>query len=294
MDPLQIIVEKVVTKWLDPPRGQKIETKNLKNAHDLLIEACDNYAGPSFHPYDSSWLIVRCDLYRCIIVISLLLAVKDNSSETEAFEKVVEQSLLLLQILVGAESELELPYRTPPSQHRILNELLLEPLVPLTSDERQEFWASAISERKIDEEQIEDVTLTLPSKKELIREEQQLIKMANRPISSNHVEEFFLAKENEKEQLFLPGDILCKDGGLCLMRCGALRDQNGYISWLSNQSSISKNKSVDSAKMVLFITKDKHFEIDDERAWIEAFDLALKQVHSRHNLCKHAEKLWGK
>jgi len=224
----------------------------------------------------------------------LLIAVKDNSSETAAFEKVVEQSLLLLQILVGAESELELPYRTPPSQHRILNELLLEPLVPLTSDERQQFWASTNSERKIDEEQIEDFTLTLPSKKELIREEQQLIIMANRPIPSNHLEEFFLAKENEEEQLFLPGDILCKDGGLCLMRCGALRDQNGDISWLSNQSSISKSKNLDSTGMVLFITEDKHFTIDEGSTWIEAFGLALKQVHSRHNLCKHAEKLWGK
>mmetsp|Transcript_12535 Transcript_12535/g.19397 ORF Transcript_12535/g.19397 Transcript_12535/m.19397 type:complete len:292 (-) Transcript_12535:249-1124(-) len=291
MGSIEAIVQKVVMQFLEPPRGEKIETKNLTDAHDQLIHACDSCNDSEFRPHDSSWLIARCDFYRCLIVVSLLLAVNNGVSKTEALEKIVEQSLILLQILVGAESELDLPDRTPPSQYSILNDLLIEPLVPLSHEERQQLWISN-SQGRINEEEIENVTLPLPNKMELIKEERQLIKMANRPIPSNYKEKIPLLEENIENQLFLPGDILCKDERLLLLRCGALLDQNGDVSWLTEKSSIVTSRKGDSKKVMLAISKEQQFEVEEGCKWIQSFDIAQKQVQARNELRKQAEELW--
>jgi len=291
---IQSTIHQVITKWIDPVSSKKLEIETLQEAYDVLINTCHLCASLDFQSHDLCWLKVQCDLYRSLIVTSFLLLLQ-NASECDILKNLVEKSILLLRILVGAESESDLPHKLPPSEYQLLNSLILEPLIPLSEEGRKELWL--LHEKDNDDE--ESTSLAIPNKKELLQEEQQLIRMAERPIPTNWSKENKSQVES-KQELLLPGDILWKgiyrsgvnQNELLILRCGALQNKTGFLTWLTKKSTISKNGDINIDKIDLVVNEQESFQIERNDRLIQALDLAKQQICIREGLCEQVNELW--
>jgi hypothetical protein len=290
---LREIVEQVVTQWLDTP-----EPQNLAIAYNELITLAvgsDCLTPDNYRPYDAPWMEDNCDFYRSLIVVSLLLLLGGDivtEKQASTIRRTLERSVMLLRILVGAHKETELIHKVPTSRYPLLNALLTEPLMPLSRDERQDLIAAR--GYPSNDEQVEDIqdqTLALPSRKELIREELQLLQMAQKPIPHTSPQEYH-------DQVVSPWNILGYGkvwvGGqrqsLTLFQCGALQflqdDQEEPLTTWLRENSIR----VDGDQKVVTINSQVSFTTQQD--WGHKFDQAMEYLVIQQDLCQQAQQLW--
>jgi hypothetical protein len=204
---LQTTVHQVVTEWLRDP----VERIRLEKAYDAMIVCCHSSYAYNFIHNNVETL---SDLYRALLVTSLLLRLDEyhrHSPETcQCLEDSVERSLVLLQILVAAPTAHDLVEKLPQSRYPLLNALLQEPLVPLCRTDRQDlWWSTATNDNEEEDDDEEEGVLSIPDKKQLAREEQQLLRMARRPIpepTSREAEDLQQQVDNNSIHLQLKND----------------------------------------------------------------------------------------
>jgi hypothetical protein len=197
-------------EWLDPSTTCDLELANIQLAYDTLLPWTHQDL-PVCGPYKSwqqrlhsqlvtepsqfaDWLDDQSDLYRSIILASFL-ALQLMIREEHCFsilQQSIEHSLLVLKILYNANNDTQLAERLLESRYPLLNALFLEPLLPLSRDDRAQLWENtlepiAIDNNLVPDNEITNPLLSLPNHKELLQEEIKLIKMANTTIPNNFV-----------------------------------------------------------------------------------------------------------
>lgn len=286
---LRTTIDKVVRERLDPG----VDKSSLERAYDTLIHLASTttLAQP---PIDQAELEDLCDLYRTLMVTSLLLRLhfgEDHYDEATCgtLQASIERCFLLLKILVLSPNVAELVHRLPQSRHPLLNALIEEPLVPLDKLERQEMWLSAAGDDDDDEEDdVVDGCLPLPDKKQLALEEKELIGMAQRPIPEVET----LPQQQQHQRQHLPTDVLVQQGEIKMFRCGVLRLEDGSVWQLSHRrTTLLFEKQATTLR--LQYREDAEVVINKavslwERGLKQAFDAS----EVRENLCLQAEESW--
>lgn len=290
MHGLQVTIHQVVTQCLD---SQAIEREKLEEAYAVLIEAS---SASIFAPHMPIWLNTQCDLYRALMVASLLLrlqyAREYDEKKCRRLEDSVERCFLMLHILVAVkETENDLARCIPPSTHNILNSLLQEPLIPLVKAERDNFWSmNDSSDHDMDSDGEDDTNtnqLVLPDKKQLALEEQQLLSMAQRPIPSA------AAATTDEALPERPTDILVQNGNdVQLFRCGVLvQDKGKRTVVLSSQTTVQKIETPTTVSIQVTTQDDPvntvqltHITNQNVTCWMDAFDVALQHARIRDEL----------
>lgn len=192
--------------YLDPPPHESLAVDSVAHAYTILQQkaAAADSEQHHVHPrlermeailsHDHStpndeWILDQADLYRALLLSSFLLLELGYSAEfTKLLQSSVERCLLLLQILANHHHH----HTLPSSRHSLLQAVLEEPLIPLNKQERQ--YTYILQRSKRDDESDDDPrTMTLEEehvasamdKRQLAREEQELVKLAMRPIPNN-------------------------------------------------------------------------------------------------------------
>lgn len=286
---LRTAIYMVVRERLDPG----VEKSNLERAYDTLIHLASTTTLTQ-PPIDQAELEDLCDLYRTLLVTSLLLRLhfgEDHYDEAtcSTLQASIERCFLLLQILALTPNVAELANRLPKSRHPLLNALIEEPLVPLEKLERQELWLSVAEDDDDNEEDaVVDGCLPLPDKKQLALEEKELIGMAQRPIPDVKT----LSQQQQHQRQHLPTDVLVQQGEIKMFRCGVLRLEDGSVWQLSRrrttlvfekQATTLRLQYREGAEVVI----DKAVSL-----WKRELKQALDASEVRENLCLQAEDSW--
>ena len=335
-------VVKEAIQRIDPEGGGPILIASLEGLYDDLV-IVGGYALPrpiqslvakcvlevqQTGTVDDGWKWIQdvADVYRCIIVSSfLLLQLKDFScssgshdsqlndgrTDKKVLQESIERSILLLRMMFAVKTEEELGTKLMDSRYPLLNALFQEPLVPLSSEERATMWTCS-DDAPIDVDGIvvddnddgDEDGFMLPSKQELIREEHELLEMANRPISSSNsggsggrtsVGRDPPNQRRQRQQL--PHDVLRSGnvrlcsfeserqptqaidtlseapwGGLCLYRCGV--------------ASFEENKSNPSQVWLFGDDTNVSYGVQDRTFWIVLEGLT-RQDGSSLTTCDH-------
>jgi hypothetical protein len=147
----------------------------------------------------------------------------------------VERCLLLLKILANDNDNSSLP----TSRHALLQAVLGEPLIPLNKQERQ--YAYMLQRRNkhddddesdddnqhMEEDEEENVVSSTMDKRQLAREEQELVKLATRPIPNNAGVDQDVPPpddDNNNEEAPLPSSIV----------------QQGPLVWITTNNNNNK------------------------------------------------------
>lgn len=198
----QVIDEAMM--YLDPPPHESLTVDSVAHAYTILQQkaAAADSEQHHVHPqlermeailrHDHStpneeWILDQADLYRAILLSSFLLLELGYSAEfTKLLQSSVERCLLLLQILANHHHD----HALPTSRHALLQAVLEEPLIPLNKQERQ--YTYILQRSKHDDESDydprtmeEEHVLSAMDQRQLAREEQELVKLATRPIPNN-------------------------------------------------------------------------------------------------------------
>jgi hypothetical protein len=310
---LQGTIHQIVTQSLDSVDGG-MRREVLEEAYTVLIgSASANTSSLIFAPYDQVWLETHCDLYRALMVTSLLLRLQHaqhyEESKLQRLEESVERCFTLLHILVSVkEADESLADSIPPSHYSLLNALLQEPLVPLYKSERQQFWLSNVDdgdhEYSDDDDDANQQHLELPDKKQLALEEKELLSMAQRPIPT--VQFSPEVKVAEILPPRRPSDILMQHGHVQLFRCGVLLQygDQGKRTFFSNKTTIQEDTNgLTAPGLCIQITDSSHPEdsiqltLADPKnrgAWMKAFGVSLQNAWVRDELRLEARELWEK
>jgi len=314
---LQETIHQVVTQCLDSSEGVMVR-ENLEESYTVLIHAASTASSAVFAPYDPCWLETQCDLYRALIVTSLLLRLQHyrqyDQEKCQCLEDSVERCFALLKIMIGTTEDL--PGTIPPSRYNILNSLLLEPLVPLSKPERERLWlsndeAADINAGDEDNDGEGDTNhLMLPDKKQLALEELQLLSMARRPIPEPARVSFSPEIEFSAPLPKRPSDVLMQHRRVQLFRCGVLlvqqQHEGTYSLLFSSKTTVQQDVNADDDttlrvqimdggdsnpnNSIQISIVDKH----NRQVWIDAFEVALQHARMRDELRCEAKELWDR
>jgi len=191
-------------RYLDPPPPEPLTAESVARAYTLLQQVCVD-DGDCNHPRvqqmevildnknkdnNNEWILQQADLYRSLLLASFLLLEMqinnvNNDDSTRVLQSSVERCLLLLQILYHSNSN-----SLPKSRHALLQAVLDEPLVPLDKQERQYMYVLQRNNKHDgmddDESDVDENVVGTMDQKQLAKEEQQLLKLASKPIPNNH------------------------------------------------------------------------------------------------------------
>jgi hypothetical protein len=307
-------------KYLEPPSHEEpLTVESVARAYTILQQAhaeCHNnnhgeQVNVRFHQIKSilnknneswehkdDWMQQHADLYRALLLSSFLwleLAGGDDelldSQGTTILQSSVEKCLLLLQVLHTANHGTALP----ESRHVLLQAVLDEPLVPLDKQERQYSYILQARTTKWDTNAHNDallindeefITVATMDRKELIRQEKELLKLASKPVPAltrnsvvapsgiiDHVNGS--VKEESQNGLVHCGSItywihndspriLCNfsvyDCGLLTVTCttsmiddGTMRNDNHQMmqAWLLSPSSTCETKTDNAVHLIV-------------------------------------------
>ena len=203
-------------KFLEPPSlNEPLTVESVARAYSILQHAAvtSNTTAAMSHfriqqiqsilsntPFDNQeWIQPQTDLYRALLLSSflwleLLLHHHDKRTTRRILQSSVEQCLLLLRVLYQTNQGV-----LPKSRHFLLQAVLDEPLLPLDQQQRQLSYILQQTETNNNKEWIsendEEFMVATMNRKELLREEEELRKLASTPLPTKSV----AVKEEEKE-----------------------------------------------------------------------------------------------
>ena len=192
--------------WLD---AEEVQIVNIQRAHDVLLDLVQESQTQQQQQRDvmtfsertrtqlltepnmfADWLDDQSDLYRCIILSSfLLLQLMERIPEFAVLQDTIERAVLVLRVMYNASDDVALSNSILESRYPLLNALFQEPLLPLSKAERTQLWddtVEPISIQDVDGDTASSNVLATITPKELLREENQLLDMAEREIPNNH------------------------------------------------------------------------------------------------------------
>lgn len=179
-------------RYLDPPPHESLTLDSVAHAYTILQQAAAVSSDASHlrvqeiasimrheNTIDKDWILAQTDLYRALLLSAFLLLELGSSHHARILQSSVERCLLLLQVL-GCE--------LPQSRHSLLQAVLEEPLVPLNKQERHYTYILQRNRNEGDDDDNSDDSLedenvlSTMDKRQIAQEEQELVKLATRPI----------------------------------------------------------------------------------------------------------------
>jgi len=238
-------------EWLDPSTGgDDFEIGKIQKAYDLLLLCCSQ--GPaqclSFQrrlrtqlvtepTLFADWLDDQSDLCRSIIA-SAFLALQLMERDEVCFgilQQSIERALLVLRVIYNAPDDVALADCILESRYPLLNALFLEPLLPLSRDNRTKMWDDTmepISMQDIEDDTTTASIVTIPTTKELLHEEETLLEMAEKEIPKDFIEKTFIFEPTHQGHV-----LVLVDGGVSNKRRLRIFANYGILALSCNYSS---------------------------------------------------------
>ena len=195
-------------KFLEPPFNEPLTVESVARAYSILQQAAEmsnHNGGGNAHfriqqiqsilsntPFDNQeWIQPQTDLYRALLLSSFLWLELlhhhggnvDAGTTRRILQSSVEQCLLLLHVLYHRNHGV-----LPKSRHALLQAVLDEPLLPLDQQQRQLSYILQQTETNNEKEECsisendEEFMVATMNRKELLREEEELRKLASTPL----------------------------------------------------------------------------------------------------------------
>jgi hypothetical protein len=317
-----------VMEWLD---AEEVRVVNLQRAHDVLLELVQQQTPPQQAMAFSErtrtqltteptmfadWLDDQSDLYRCIILSSfLLLQLMERIPEFALLQDSIERALLVLRVLYNASDDVALSNFILESRYPLLNALFQEPLLPLSKAERTQLWDDTVEPISIQDVDGDTGTseVIVISPKELLREENQLLDMAEREIPNNVNHTSSIPSEPFIYEPTFQGKVFCCTGAegeeTIPKRKHRLRIYpNGFMALSVSYSAVPQLYMLGpTTTMTHCITKEQklHIELENPNLafhvdhatlgmqWMRAIKEAISASQVAADLKKELEALMG-
>jgi hypothetical protein len=257
---------------------------------------------------DKDWILAQADLYRAILLSAFLLLELGSSHHARIVQSSVERCFLILQVL-GCE--------LPQSRHTLLQAVLEEPLVPLNKQERHYTYILQRNKNDGDDDDYnslddENVLSTMDTR-QMAREEQELVKLATRPIPADGT-----VVDQDVQQVPSPR-VIVQQGPLVWIRdcanrttlchvqvhaCGILivfcGDESPHIFYLTHLTTCES--CVNSQALCIHITtcvlqemQSLEFQADSLSvgyAWVTSLNQVIQELKQGASLQKELRQEW--